>query len=313
MVMFLSKRAIDLLLRVMEARSTSVQASALRQVSPQATDKLLQAKLLFPSGHVPVIAGMDDYEDEPIAATWSAELKSYGYNDSVGRWIKVDEQEIAACRVDYGLALAKMLLAFERVGPSRPTPLIADLVWDAGTIKLAGAKAPAPVWFARRLGDPAVWTNFEALFARRPPEEVRIILTSTPAERIPETAQKRNYMINVADIAGDPAKLAISPQILGARVFPEQVQRRFPIDHSEDCGIVWLRGEAIKFGGDKQRQLLRQLFESHELGTRVCRTAVVLEEAGFGPQVNSLKKAFGRRDDWRRFIRYVDGNCWIET
>ena len=91
-----------------------------------------------------VVAGMDDYEDEPFEATWSAELKSFGYHDSIGRWITVTDQDIAACRVDYGLALAKMLVAFERAGPSRPTTLNADLIWDAGTIKLAGAKAPVP-------------------------------------------------------------------------------------------------------------------------------------------------------------------------
>ena len=56
---------------------------------------LLEAKLLIASGHVPVIAGMDDYEDEPIEASWSPVVKSYGYLDSVGRWIQVDEQEIA--------------------------------------------------------------------------------------------------------------------------------------------------------------------------------------------------------------------------
>ncbi|MBO6542867.1 MAG: hypothetical protein JJ965_06900 [Alphaproteobacteria bacterium] len=308
----MSKRAIDLLLRAMEARSPSIQASALHQVSRAATDTLLKAKLLVPSGHIPVVAGMDDYEDEPFEATWSAELKSFGYHDSTGRWITVTDQDIAACRVDYGLALAKMLVAFERAGPSRPTTLNADLIWDVGTIKLAGAKAPVPVWFARRLSDPRVWEQLDALIERKPPHEIRIILTSTAGGRIPETSQKRNHIISVADVASDPTKLAISPQVLGARVFPGQAQRRFPIDHSDDCGIVWHRGDAVTFGGDKQRQLLRQLFEAYDLGTRVCRTAVVLEEAGYGTKVNSLKKAFGRRDDWRRFIRYDDGNCWIE-
>jgi len=304
----LSKRVIDLLLRAMEARSPSIQASALHQVSRAATDALLKANLLVPSGHVPVVAGMDDYEDEPIEATWSAELKSFGYHDNTGRWVKVANQDIAACKVDYGQAIAKMLVAFERAGPSRPGSLITDLVWDVGTVKLAGAKALVPVWFARRLSDPRVLAQLEALIARKPPHEIRIILTSTAGGRIPETSQKRNHIISV----GDPAKLAISPQILSARVFPGQAQRRFPIDHSDDCGIVWHRGDAFTFGGDKQRQLLRQLFEAYDLGTRVCRTAVVLEEAGYGPKVNSLKKAFGRRDDWRRFIRYDDGNCWIE-
>ena len=89
----------------------SLQTSALHQVSRSATDALIAAKLLVPSGYVPVVAGMDDYEDEPLEATWSPELRSFGYHDSTGRWIKVANQEIAACKVDYGLALAKTLLA----------------------------------------------------------------------------------------------------------------------------------------------------------------------------------------------------------
>lgn len=308
----MSKRTIDLLLRAMEARSMSLQTSALHQISRSATGALIAAKLLVSGGHVPVVAAMDNYEDEPVEATWSAELKSFGYHDSTGRWVKVANQDIAACRVDYGLALAKMLVAFERAGPSRPTPLVSDLIWEVGTIKLAGAKAPVPVWFARRLGDLGVWAQLEALIGRKPPQEIRIILTSTPGERIPATAQKRNHIINVADVAGDPAKLAISPQVLGARVFPGQVQRRFPIDHSDDYGIVWLRGETLTFGSDKQRQLLGLLFDAYWSGSPVCRTAAVLFEAGYGDSTNAFSKVFSGRDDWRSFIKYADGNCWIE-
>ena len=94
----LSKRAIDLLLQAMEARSTSLQASTLHQVSRRATDLLLEAKLLVANGYVPVVAAMDDYEDEPIQATWSPEQKSFGYHDSTGRWIKVDNQESRRAR-----------------------------------------------------------------------------------------------------------------------------------------------------------------------------------------------------------------------
>ncbi|WP_288949841.1 hypothetical protein [uncultured Paracoccus sp.] len=205
-----------------------------------------------------------------------------------------------------------MLVAFGRAGPPRPAPLIADLVWDVGTITLSGAKGPVPVWFARRLGDPAVWAQLEALVGRRPPQEIRIILTSTPGERIPEITQKRNHIINVADVAGDAAKLAISPQVLGARVFPGQAQRRFPIDHSDDYGIVWLRGETLTFRSDKQRQLLGLLFDAYWSGSPECRTAAVLFEAGYKDGTNAFSKVFNGRDDWRSFIKYADGNCWIE-
>lgn len=303
---------MGLLLQVMETRTARVQGATLRQVAPRAADQLLEARLLLANGRIPVVAAMDDHEDEPIPAEWCAVRKQHGYHDSVGRWIPVEPMEIAAYAVDYSLAIARMLVAFERFGQQCPAPLIDDLVLDVGSIKLAGAKAPVPVWFARRLSDPAVWAKVEGLFERRPPAENRVVLTSTRGDRIPPPTHKRNLIVSVADVVGVPGKLAISPQILGERVFPGEVQRRFPIDHSEDCGIVWLRGAAIPFGGDKQRRLLRLLFDAYWSKSPVCRVAVVLEEAGFGSQVNSLKKAFGRRDDWRRFIKFDDGNCWIE-
>lgn len=308
----LTKQAVDLLLRVMETRAVKVQAATLRQVAPRATDELLGAKLLVASGHITVVTAMDAFEDEPIPAEWCAERRQFGYYNSVGRWVVVDADELAALAVDYGLALAKMLVAFERAGPSRPIPLIPDLVWDVGTIKLTGAKSPVPVWFARRLSDPGVWGNLDALFERRPPDEVRVVLTSTSGERIPITANRRNVVVSVADVVGSPGKLAISPQALGARVFPGQVQHRFPIDHSEDCGIVWHRGETLTFGGDKQRRFLQILFAAYWSKSQVLRLAAVLEEVGYGRKVNTLTKAFGRGAEKWRFIKVEDGNCWIQ-
>ncbi len=301
-----------MLLQVMETRAAKVQAATLRQVSLRATDQLLKAELLVAFGHIPVVTAMDNFEDEPIPAEWCAERRQYGYTNSVGRWVAVDAAEIAALAVDYQRVFAKMLVGFERVAPAHPVSLIDGIVWDLGTIRLAGAKSPVPVWFARRLSAPVIWDRFCSFADNRPPDAVRVILTSTSGGRIPKIANKRNIVISVTDVASAPGKLAVSPQALGARVFPDQIQRKFPIDHSDDCGIVWHRGETLTFGGDKQRLLLQLLFAAFEAKSPVLRIAHVLEEAGYGGQVNTLKKAFGRRTDWQRFIKFEDGNCWIE-
>lgn len=146
-----------MLLQVMETRAAKVQASVLRQGSPRATDQLLKAKLMVVSGHIPVVTAMDDYEYEPILAEWCAERRQYRYNNSIGRWVAVDAKEIAALAVDYQPLFAKMLVDFERAAPARPISLIDSVAWDIGAIQLKGAKFPVPVWFARRLSDPAVW------------------------------------------------------------------------------------------------------------------------------------------------------------
>lgn len=309
----LTKQALDLLLRVMETRAAKVQAATWRQVAPRATEELLGAKLLVASGHIPVVTAMDAFEDEPIPAEWCAERRQFGYHNSVGRWITVDADELAALSIDYQLIFAKMLVNFDRTAPARPDPLIDGVAWDIGTIRLTGAKSAVPVWFARRLSDPAVWDRVVALLERRPPDQVRVILTSTPGDRIPITVPKPNVIISIADVASAPGKLAISPQTVGKRVIPGQAQRRFPIDHSEDYGVIYVHDEEFKFRGLQHRDLLAILFEAYWSGRPVRRTITVLSDAGFSEKTNSLSKAFSGRTDWQTFIKYDEGNCWIEA
>jgi hypothetical protein len=306
------RHSVELLLRVMETPEVRAQGSALRLVGSKATDTLLAAGLLVGRGHIPVVAAMDDYEDEPIAAEWSPEHQAFGYRDSTGRWIKVDEAEITAYGVDFPRAVAGMLVQFDRAGSPPPQALVEGHLLDLGVIRLAGAEKPVPVWLGRCLGNLDVWQKVAGFMERRPPVETRIILTSTRGERIPPSPNRRDVIVAVSDVIAGPCSLAISPEILSARVFPGQVQRREPIDHSEHFGIVWLRGKSIPFGGDKQREALRQLFTAYWNGAPRLRTAVVLEEAGFSAKVNSFPKAFGESGDWRLFIKYAAGNCWIE-
>ena len=61
-----------------------------------------------------------------------------------------------------------------------------------------------------------------------------------------------------------------------------------------------------------RRVCLGLLFDAYWSGSPVCRTAVVLFEAGYGDSTNAFSKVFSGRDDWRSFIKYGDGNCWIE-
>jgi len=309
----LTKQAVDLLLRVMETRAAKVQASTLRHVASRATDELLGAELLVASGHIPVVTAMDNFEDEPIPAEWCAERRQYGYTNSVGRWVAVDAAEIAALAVDYQRVFAKMLVGFERVAPARPVSLINGVAWDIGFIRLKGANSPVPVWFARRLSAPVIWDRFCSFADSRPPDAVRVILTSTSGGRIPKIANKRNIVISVTDVASASGKLAVSPSAVAMRVFPGQAQRRFPIDHSDDYGIVYVYEQEIKFRGLLHRDFLALLFDAYWSGRPVCRTIPTLIEAGFSEKTNSLSKAFSGRTDWQTFIKYDEGNCWIEA
>lgn len=308
----LNKPAIDLLLRVLEARSTQIAGATLTEYFPRAAATLLASDLLIPHGHMPVVAAMDAYEDEPIPAIWSPEHRAFGYHNNLGRWVDVEERAFTAYRVDHDRLFAAMLVPFERQGSARAVTLIADHLWDIGTMRVPGAKMPMPVWFARRLADPQVWTQVMSLVERRPATEMRVILTSTRGDRLPPAPNRQHALVSVADVLEATDRLVISPQMLAARIFPHQVQRRYPIDHSDNYGFVWLRNETFAFRGHNHRNLLEQLFEAYWAEQPVLRVIPTLSEAGFSDKTNSLSKAFSGRDDWRKFIKQSEGNCWIE-
>lgn len=306
------RQSVELLLRVMETPETRAQGSALRLVASRATESLLAAGLLVGRGQIPVVAAMDDYEDEPIVAEWSPEHQAHGYSDRTGRWIRVDPSEITAYGVDFPRAIAGMLVQFDRAGSPPPQELIDGYLIDLGVIRMAGAESPVPVWFARCLGSNDIWQKVFALMERRPSAGPRVIFTSTPGDRIPVSPNKRDVIVAVSDVFAGPGSLVISPQILGARVFPAQARRRYPIDHSENFGVVWLRDETMEFSGDKQRALLEILFDAYWAGKPVRRASDVLAEAGFSEGTNSVSKALSGRTDYRKFIRQSEGNIWIE-
>lgn len=308
----LDNRSIGVLLRVMDMQEARAQGAVLRLMGQRAADSLIDSGLLAEDGIIPIVVMMDDYEDEPVAAEWSPEHKAYGYREKSGRWVEADHRDIAAYKVDFPRAVAGMLVQFDRAGSPPPRTLVDGYLLDLGVIRLAGAENPLQVWFARCLGNPGVWQKVVGFIERRPPVGARIILTSTRGERIPPSPNRRDVIVAVSDVLAGHGSLAISPEILRARVFPGQVQRREPIDHSENCGVVWLRGEKLEFGGDKQRAFLEILFDAYWAGKPIRRTSEVLSQAGFKEDTNSVAKAFSGKPGYKKFIRQSEGNIWIE-
>jgi len=155
-----------------------------------------------------------------------------------------------------------------------------------------------------------------AALADEPGQNALQNVVQTPGDCISVTNHTRNIFVSVADVLRAPSKFAISPQVLGARIFPGQRQRRFPIDHSEDCGIVWFHDKEYRFRGLKHRQILSMLFEAYWAGRRKLRTSDVLQGGDHvhrDTKVTTLGRAFSGRSDWRDFIREAGGYCWIEV
>jgi len=145
----------------------------------------------------------------------------------------------------------------------------------------------------------------------RPPSGVRLILTSTPAQRMSGSTIAGHLPVYIRDVVDHEMGLAVDSDILAARLDGSRHRDGNPLTHSEDYSVVTVHGKDYPFTGIKQRALVGQLVEAFEAGSSNCLTAKVLEEAGYSTSVNTIAKAFSGRADWREFIEEGGGTCRI--
>ena len=218
--------------------------------------------------------------------------------------------------------LSTYVLAFDKLLPQMLAPLFASrqrsvipllpgLLWEVGEVQLPGRVKPVPLWVGRRLGDPSVWKQFSDLTHARAAPGLRIVLSFTPAARIPAGVLNGHAIISVKDVARQADGLVIDPDLLAARVASGAATTDALITMAADGAAVTVRGELYKFTGPKQRAIIRQLFEAWLSGAPERLTAEVLEIAECGSTVNTLGKAFSGNKDWKTFIGEGRGYCWM--
>lgn len=302
--------AVDLLLKILETRSGRVSGSVLRSNYTTASDALLKAGLLTQVGSTDVVPSMDDYEDEPTTVVWSPERGSHGYFTSKGRWTPVAAEEITLYGIKMETFFANALVNFERVSPQISAPLVRDRLWDLGAVKMEGRRKPVSVWFCRRLFDPGYRAAIEEMMNKRPPADVRVILTSTAAGLDVQSAGQ--VVVGIKDVLAKPDDIAIDPAIVSKRLLVGPASAHKPIRHSVDYGKIYIGEETYTFRGVKHRAILRILVDAYNRNQPVCLTADVLEEVQAGPTTTNLARAFSGNKYWSRFIKEEAGHCWIE-
>jgi len=302
--------AVDLLLKILETRSGRVSGSVLRSNYTTASDALLKAGFLTRVGSTDVVPSMDDYEDEPTAVIWSPEHEMHGFFTSKGIWTPVAVEEITLYGVGMATFFARALLKCEHMSAPQHAPLIKDLLWNLGLFKIEGRRKPVSVWFCRRIFDAAHRSAVEDMMKKRPPADVRVILTSTGKDiDIDVTGQ---VVVGIKDVLATQSDISIDPAILSKalRVAPSTAQKR--LKHSPDYGKIYVEEEAYVFRGAQHRAILKILVNAYNRNEPECLTAHVLEEAGAKGKVTNLARAFSGNKDWRKFIKEEGGHCWIE-
>lgn len=310
MALIAHKGAVDLLLRILESRNGMISGSTMSASFGEAWRVLFGSDLLTKSGTTEFVSAMDDYEDAPKRVEWSPERGSHGYFGSNGKWVSVPAEDITLYGVNMPAFLTQLLVRCDRVSPPAKDPLIADSLWDLGAVKLEARGKPVSVWFARRLFDDRHRERVEAMAAKRPPADMRVVLTAR--DGCADIQAPGHLTVTMCDVAETAIGFAIDPAILAKRLMLVPASTLKPIRHSVDYGMIYITEKPFEFSGDLHRRILKILVDAYNRNDPVCRTAAVLDEAGAKGENKYLYRVFNKNEDWRKFIKEKKGNCWIE-
>lgn len=301
--------AADLLQTVAETPAAIITSQALEGYYASAGGILKACELLESSEEQQTAPSLIDHDDEPINLIWSGEQAEYGYFSPAAGWITVPNAQLATFRVNFDKLFLYMLARMDGAHAA-PIALVPGLVWEVGEVRLPGRSKRVPVWITRRLADPAVWAQFTEAARIRPAPGLRIVLSSTPADRLPAKIYNGHEFIAVRDVAVSGG-LTVDPELLAARIAWGAPQSDEAITMGADGGSVTVRGKRYRFRGVKNRAIIRQLYKAWKSGNPECMTVQLLENAEFLVSVNTLAKAFSPREDWREFIKEENGSCWM--
>jgi hypothetical protein len=308
----LDKQSAKLLLDVVETPSSTISGEVLAGHFSIEGETLQGLNLLSPDGFEALTTSGADHDDTPVTLVWNDEIGSYGYFSPAAGWVSPPPGNMSVYRADPSRFILYTLSHLHLLNRNAATELMPNFTWDCGDVRLPNRSAPVSIWFARRLSDPEMSPKVCDLLRRRPSERTRIILTSTPSNRLAQQSMEGSAVVCVSDVGECDNPLIADPERLALRISGTPAPSNLPVTISGEGRTITVSGKTYNFKGSKQCAVIRFLYDRYMINSPKCSVAEVLDTAGFSDSVNSLTKAFSGNKDWRKIIKQANGVCWIE-
>jgi hypothetical protein len=289
----LSRRAGLLLLDILDQQQPVISSGALRDHVPAPGQELLNIGLLLPHGSE-MACSEGDVADVPVSVLPRLDGAGLGFFSEASGWISVSPDLLRRYRADIPAAIAGMTDRLEWRGNSEPAALAGDDIWELGSARILRRGPLTEVWFARRVREEQVQKVLGDLALRRPPAKpFRVILTSTPADRLAGITLHGHIVVSVRDVLIHGGGLSVDPGIIAARISGEpDPASGTALYLSPDGRRLVINGTTIPLNSEIHRKIVAMLVAGHRDGRRYSAREL-LEAAGSG--AGALHRAFGEK------------------
>ena len=299
----MSSSSIALLLSLLDAPELRYRHDMVVGYHGTAGQALINDGFLTASDYLMSAVTTDDDDSATFDVEMDPERREFGYHSPSRGWMKVEKARLQCYGPDLARIFRSLLGTELPLGDRCPVDMEGALLFDLGMTRLLRQGPKSEVWYARRLGDPGVIIRIRAAIARRPSSRVRLLLTSTPQDRILTDGLPMMRIVPISDVlswSGD----RIDADILKARFAGTTPPVDAPLHLSEDASVLTIQGTEIVFGGDSQREAIRLIVEAHRNGKPV-NAASTLRSAGFGSSIRTFRQAFKKQ--WPLLGTYLQG------
>lgn len=261
--------ASQLLLELLELRRPLLSGAA-AELLPHPSSILIGAGLLISHDHEDASASLADHNDTPVSLTWSDQHGGLTYFSPTVGPVLVPNERLVRHTVDIAAVLRTFMADMDLRRGWQPHALVEDVLWEVGDVRLDKRPARVPIWFARRLFDPAILGQVIDAATARPHSSQRVILTSTRASRLGSTLVPGAAVIAMADVRANFADLTVSPAILGARLRSVPAPAEGPLVLSPDGTHLTINGSVqVEFKTEPMINAIRHLVAAFHSGKRV--------------------------------------------
>lgn len=289
----------NLLLSLFEAKVLRFTAASLVGTHGACGQALIDAGFMvaadFEGVGVDCIGDMREVAFDPIR-------REHGMQDPQRGWVRIERSELTLYAPDLK-RLAEGLLGKNVQVPHQGVRQLdaGAFVWEIGSAFFKRAKRSS-VWFSRRLGDRSAVDSLLDSNARRPSGSLRLVLTSTPFERLRKLAIPSATVVPIADVLSTHEPSTIDFDMLKVRFLQGTARAITSNLHLSDDGrVLTINGsETVEFRGDIQFAIIRRLVDAHDRAERV-NAARLLNDSGSG--VRLFSQAFKRQ--WPVLSKYL--------
>jgi hypothetical protein len=312
----LSQAAVDLLVVIAETPDLVISGIALTDYHADAGAELIAAGALQPDGFEPVAVSQADHDDTMVSVVWDGEKRRHGYFSPAVGMVDVDDRALCRFRLRPSWLLGWLAGELGFSGVTRPVELVPDRLWDLGDIWLGDRKSErrrTAIYFGRRIAEPGAMLRARNALQSRAGRPPGIILLSSPAvmaEDVALTAVPILMPLAMCAKAGAAAFALDLAIIRTAAHRMKPTQPHSPVQVDAEFRTVRVGDREFRFGGDKQRQVVKYLHGTWDSGKGRVSAAQMFSDLEFS-ETTRLRDLFKGNPDWKDLIGYENGACWL--